>query len=193
MTALKRLVPLMILLGTVTAIAQPDPTAPAPADPAAGSATATVTATVTLSASEMKERIVTIQAQIQADYQSVVGLRERIRKLKDVIKLNCINDRLVQLKAQMNIADKTNQSFEAIVDRDAAQGRDLFVQLEGTGGAVKELHEQAKQCVGEPDLYKQEAGIEVTRPDLIDDPGTYDPYVPDGIITEPPGYASAFM
>jgi hypothetical protein len=190
MTALKRLVPLAILLGTVTAIAQPDPTAPAAP---AGTAAATPTPTITLSASEMKERSAVIITEIQSEYQRVVGLRERVRKMKDVIKLDCVNDRLVQMKAQMNIADHANTSFQAIVDRDVAQGRDLFGQLENARAAVKDLHEQAKQCVGEPDLYKQEAGIEVTRPDLVDDPGAQDPYLPDGTTVEPPGYASAFM
>jgi hypothetical protein len=193
MHALKRIIPVIIMLGTVTAIAQPDPT-PAPAPAATGSAAVAPVATVQLSVGEMKQRTVVLQSQMQTDYQHVVGLREKVRKMKDVIKLDCVNDRLVQLKAQMNIADKANQSFQSVVDRDATQGRDLFGQYESSAHNIKELREQANQCVGEGDLYKQEAGLEVTRPpDLVDDPGTTDPMAPDGAVVEPPGYASAFM
>ncbi|HLL25896.1 MAG TPA: hypothetical protein VK427_27345 [Kofleriaceae bacterium] len=203
MTAFKRLVPVLIMLGTVTAIAQPDPAAPspaggsaatpAPATAAPAAPTATVTANVQISVGAMRERSAAIQVQIQEDYRYVIALRERIRKKKDVIKLDCVNDRLVQLKAQMNIADKTNQTLQPALEKDTTAARDVYSQLEGTGNAVKELREQANQCVGEPELFKQEAGLEVTRPDLVDDPGTVDPYVPEGAEVEPPGYASAFM
>ena len=191
MKAFKRLVPALILLGTVTAIAQPDP-APVPA-PAAGSAAPAPPPSAQLSVSEMKSRSEVIQAQIQEDYRYVLALRERVRKQKDVIKLDCVNDRLVELKARMNIADKANQSLQAELEKDTAAARDVFTQLEGSGQSVKELREHANQCIGEPELFKQEAGLEVTKPDLIDDPGTYDPYVPEGAEVEPPGYASAFQ
>jgi len=189
MKALRRLVPAMILLGTVTAIAQPD-TTPAPA-PTASAPTAPASAQLSLS--EMRVRSESILAQIQEDYRYVLTLRERIRKKKDVIKLDCVNDRLVQLKAQMNIADKANQSLQPALEKDTTVARDLFGQLESTGASVKELREHANQCVGEPELFKQEAGLEITKPDLVDDPGTIDPFVPEGAEVEPPGYASAFM
>jgi hypothetical protein len=194
MKAIKRLVSAAILLGAVTAIAQPDPSTD-PAAPAAPPPTTTVTAPgkVDITVGEMRSRSETIQAQIGEDYRAVVALRERVRKMKDVIKLDCVNDRLVQLKAQMNIGDRAKQSLDAALDKDPTGSRDVFSQLERTGNSVKELREQAAACVGEPELYKQEAGLEVTRPDLPDDPGTFDPFEPSEVPIEPPGYASAFL
>lgn len=195
MKAFKQLVPALILLGTVTAIAQPDP-APAPGTdpaPAAAPAATPPPAAPALSVSEMRLRSETIQTQIQEDYKYVLGLRERVRKQKDVIKLDCVNDRLIQLKAQMNIADKANQSLQSSFEREPATSPDLFSQLERSGNGVKELRESATQCVGEPELYKQDSGLDVTKPDdLVDDPGILDPYNPEGAQVEPPGYASAF-
>ena len=194
MKAFKRLFPATILLGAVTALAQPDPTTTPPATtPPTASGSASVSVSVKLSVSEMKVRSQTIIGQIQEDHRYVLALREKIRKKKDVIKLDCINDRLVQLKAQMNIADRANVSLEAALEKDTNAARDLFSQLEGTGNSVRELREQANQCIGEPELFKQEAGLDVDRPELPDDPGVMDPVAPEGAVVEPPGYASAFM
>jgi hypothetical protein len=188
MSLISRLVPTAILLGTVTAIAQPDPTPPATA-PAT-----TQSATTTFSAGEMRTRSAEILAAAQQDYSYVVALRERVRKLKDVIKLDCVNDRMVQLKAQLNIADHGNQSLQAALERDNAEANRLFSELNTTSLTIKELREQANHCVGEPELFKQEAGLEVTRPDLPDDPGVTDPVNPTGsVVVEPPGYASAYQ
>ena len=194
MSAFTRLVPAVLMIGTVTAIAQPNPPSPPPADAsgsAAGSVTVTGSAKVVLSPAEMTTRWESIRTQIQDDYRQVVVLKERVQKLKDVIKLTCVNDRLVQLKAQMNIADKASQSLQS---SDQASAQEAFAQIEASGHSVKELREQAMGCVGEPELYKQEAGIEVIRPELIDDPGVIDPLYPEDtvIVAEPPGYASPF-
>ncbi len=189
MSAFTRLVPLLILLGTVTAIAQPDTTGSADVTASGG---VTATATISLSAGEMTSRAEAIDAQLQDDYRHVLSLKEKARKLKDVIKLNCVNDKLVQIKAQMNIAGTAKQSMEGALGQDLTRANEFFVQVESSGHGVKELREQANACLGEPELNKEDLGLEVTRPDLIDDPGTQDPYTPDGAVMEPPGYASPF-
>jgi len=189
MTAFTRLLPFLLVVGTVSALAQPatPPPAPAPATPAPS-------ANAQLTAGEMKARSETIISDAQDSYNHVVTLRERVRKMKDVIKLDCVNERLLQLKAQLNIADTANQSLLTALERDMTAARDLFTQLETSNHNIKELREQANQCVGAGDLYKQESGLEVTRPELPDDPGTIDPMLPGGeVVIEPPGYASAFM
>ncbi len=196
MSAFNRLVPGILfglLVGTVTAIAQPDTTGSADVS-ASGGVTAGVTATasVSLSASEMTSRSEAIEAQMQDDYRHVLSLKDKARKLKDVIKLNCVNDKLVQIKAQMNIAGTAQQSMQGALGQDLTRANELFVQVESIGRSVKELREQANGCIGEPELNKEDLPLEVTRPDLVDDPGIQDPYTPDGAVMEPPGYASPF-
>ena len=55
---------------------------------------------------------------------------------------------------------------------------------------MKALREQANSCIGEPELFKQESGVEVTHPEIVDDP-TNGINVEPGI--EPPGYASPYV
>jgi len=143
----------------------------------------------TLSVADMTSRAAAIQSQIQNDYRHVLSSKERAAKQKDVIKLTCVNDKLVQVKAQMNIADSTNDQLQAALAKNSDDRSGLFTSLVGTGEAIKLLREQASACIGEPELYKQEAGVEVTRPDIPDDPTATTPVISE---FEPPAYASPF-
>jgi len=144
-----------------------------------------------LSVAEITQRAAAVSSAIQADYKHVLYIREQAKKQKDVIKLSCVNDKLVQLKAQMNIADGQNDQLQASLASGSDDRQTLFAQLSGTGEAVKRLREDAAACIGEPELYKQEAGLSFTHPDLPDDP-TNPPEANGGDMPEPPGYASPF-
>jgi hypothetical protein len=164
-----------------------------PAKPASGSGvTAKVAANLTVA--DMKDRTRTHDAQIQDDARHMAHLREIARKQKDVIKLTCVNDKLVELKAQMNLFDAARGRFTATVDGGAAAdvARPAYVELADIAEKVKLLRGEADTCIGAPELYKQEAGVEVTHPDFPDDPTTTDPFVPPEGAIEPPAYASPF-
>jgi hypothetical protein len=180
-TFTRRLLPALVLLISVTAIAQPE-NGPPKAAPMTGA--------------EMKVRADAIDGQLRDDYRHVLHLRDLAKKQKDVIKLNCVNDKLVQLKAQANIADSSNHSLQSALSGGAAQAEasPLFRQLESAAESARVLREEANTCMGETELYKQESGVEVSRPDVPDDPGTIDPYGRGDLIVsiEPPAYASPF-
>jgi hypothetical protein len=187
MRVFTKYVPILAILGTVTVLsAAPDPS---PTTPPAAASTAP---TPVLSVADMVARSAAIQAQLEDDTQHVEHLKDVARKQKDVIKLNCVNDRLVQIKAQRNIADETNTQLQVALGKSSDDRQQLFVSLNGVGENVKHLREQAAACIGEPELFKQESGVEVHHPEIPDDPtGTVDPpfSAPD---VEPPGYASPF-
>lgn len=143
---------------------------------------------VNLSVADMTTRAAGIQTQIQQDNRHVLYLKEQAKKAKDVIKLSCVNDKLVQLKAQMNIADATNDQLQVALVKNSDDRQGLFGQLQGLGENVKQLREQAAACIGEPELYKQEAGVTYTAPEVPDDPTQS----PIGGELEPPAYASPY-
>lgn len=157
---------------------------------------------VKLSLPEMVVQAGTFEEQIKADVRHVMHLQTKARQAKDVIKLNCINDKLVQLKAQVNIFDTAHVSLKAGLEAggsgaDAGTGtgtgddkQSTYTEVTTTAGAIKTLRAEADVCVGEPELFKQESSSEVQRPDIVDDPGTSDP-LGDGSF-EPPAYASPF-
>lgn len=184
----RRFVFAILVMGAIAGVAQTDTT------PASGTGDPkSAKVKKALSPAEMKTSAEAIQAQIKDDYAHVLRLQALTRRQKDLIKLNCVNDKLVELKAKMNIADTANSSLNDALTK-GVDPTALYTQLETTGHAIKELREEANTCLGESELFKQEAGIDVQRPDTPDDPGTIDPYgVDDGVVVvEPPGYASPF-
>lgn len=187
MLGFSRFVPVLVLAGMATALwAAPNDSAPAPA---AGSASQVASQ---LSKEEMQRRAETMKADAESTLQSVSALRARAQKQKDVIKLSCVNDKLVQLKAQMNIADKQQAALAGSLDKEAERNS-AYTELSATSDNIRKLNEEAQGCMGETELYKQESGVEVSHPDIVDDPTIIDPYEMDpGLEIEPPGYASAF-
>ncbi len=147
-----------------------------------------------LSLPEMVARAGTIEVQIKADLRHVLHLQAKARQEKDVIKLNCINDKLVQLKAQVNIFDSAHASLKAGLEGagTADDKQASFAEVTDTGGSIKTLRAEADICVGEPELFKQESSAEVSRPEIVDDPGATDPFGPGGSGFEAPAYASPF-
>ena len=190
MRRFSKLAAVFVVLGTVSVFAQtPDP-APAPA------AAPAVATAAQLTVAEMSERSITINAEMKDHHRAVLALKEKATQQKDVIKLTCINDKLVEMKAQMNIADQANASLQAALTDNRPEAQTSFKNLEDAGTAVSKLRDSAITCMGEPELYKQESGLEVDRPEIPDDPGTIDPYDPGlgggGVVLDPPGYASPF-
>jgi hypothetical protein len=142
-----------------------------------------------MSAADMNVKSAAIQAQLEEDTQYVLHLKDIAKKKKDVIKLNCVNDRIIQIKAQRNIADDTNTQLQGALAKNSDDRQQLFDQLNGVGTNVKQLREEANGCIGESELSKQESGVEVDHPDIPDDPTTVLPF---GTQVEAPGYASPY-
>ncbi|MCW5800899.1 MAG: hypothetical protein KIT31_00690 [Deltaproteobacteria bacterium] len=124
------------------------------------------------------------KAEIQKNLKRILHLREVARKEKDVIKLNCVNDKLVQVKPLMNIADSAMNSLESSSETDAPG---LFAEVTEAAEQVRRLREESDQCVGES-VLATESNSGYTAPDMPDSPYVH----PFGTSLEPPAYASPF-
>lgn len=135
---------------------------------------------------QMLAKATAINAQIHEDYQHVIHLQAIARKEKDVIKLNCVNDKLVLLKPEMNLADHAKTDLET--SREAGDQRQSLEIMVGAGDQVRRLREGAEQCIGEK-LLITESSNDYTHPDIPGSP-VNDPYGSNPM--EPPAYASPF-
>ena len=123
--------------------------------------------------------------QTRADARHIQHLQQLARKEKDVIKLNCVNDKLVQVKPQMNIADRAESDLETASD---ASRMAVFDQISQAAENVRRLREEADQCIGEPIQTGGDSSNSFTGPNAPDDPTKGF----TGNEIEPPGYASPF-
>lgn len=141
-----------------------------------------------LSAGDMAAKASAVRAQILEDSQRVFSLKAQARKLHDVIKLNCVNDKQIQVKAEMNIADSASDQLQGVLDKNSDQRQAAFAQLVAVGDTIRRLREEASACIGEPELFKQEQGGTVESPEIVDDPTQSNPF--GGGEIEPPAAAS---
>jgi hypothetical protein len=162
--------------------------APTPA-PAVSSAQSTPAIDLKLTGPEMSMHGTTLRKQADEDFQYVQKLAARARKLNDIIKLSCVNNKLVELKAEMNILDTAYTQFTSQVAFGADEARPSYRRVNELGIEVHSLRSDADACAGVPELTKQDSGNTVSHPDFPDDP-TVPPPVDWNI--EPPGYASPF-
>jgi hypothetical protein len=132
-----------------------------------------------------------VKKDADTDNRHVLHLQALARKEKDVIKLTCINDKLVQIKAQMNLLDTSALQLDG---EEAAASRALE-DVEKAGSEVKKLRSDADVCAGELEMYKQESKSDFQAPDL-DDPTSGGPFESAEQLGEPdidqPAYATPF-
>jgi hypothetical protein len=138
---------------------------------------------------EMSKRVEVLDRQIDDDAKLMTHLQAVARKEKDVVKLTCVNDVLVEAKAQRNLYDTNREQFTGAIEGDADTARPHYDALSDAAAAVKELRGHAEACIGVPELYKQESDVQVTHPDFPDDPTVDDPFIPE---TEAVAYASPY-
>jgi hypothetical protein len=119
-----------------------------------------------------------IRSQAADDARHVTHLQQLARKEKDVIKLNCVNDKLVQMKPNLNMIDRAQGEIGA------GQVSSL-TDMTRASELVRQLREAADQCIGEP-ILGEESTNSYTHPDIPDPDGTN----PWGEVFEPPVYAS---
>lgn len=140
----------------------------------------------TLPAADVRARVQILHDQIRADARHIQHLQQVARQEKDVIKLNCVNDKLVQAKPQMNIVDLKQQELETAGD---AERMAVFETIASAADSLRRLREEADQCIGEPITFSGgESSNSFTGPSAPDDPTRGFGNHP----IEPPAYASPF-
>ncbi|HEY4240968.1 MAG TPA: hypothetical protein VGM88_14190 [Kofleriaceae bacterium] len=135
-----------------------------------------------LSPAQMGVQAHAMQDKMRVDAGHILHLREQARKEKDVIKLNCVNDKLVQVKPAMNIADSAVAELSG-----GADAAGSFREVAQASENVRRLREESDQCVGES-LTSTETSTSFTGPDIP--PPYANPWGTNPV--EPPGYASPY-
>jgi hypothetical protein len=138
-----------------------------------------------LSVLDIQNRVHLLHEQTRADARHIQHLQQIARKEKDVIKLNCVNDKLVQVKPILNLLDEQSVDVEAAGDSERPA---VFEKVTGAAENIHRLREEADQCIGEPVSGISESSNSFTAPTPPDDPTKGF----TGTQIEPPGYASPF-
>ena len=130
---------------------------------------------------------------MRAGLKEVIKVQKVARKQQDVIKLNCVNDKLLQVKQLMNIAEASSTDMvEAIAQQDIESTQHQFSQITIASEKTDGLRSEAEGCIGEELIFLGPTEVVVDDPGLQDDPTAPEPFNWYDII-EPPAYASPFL
>ena len=180
----------------VTPAPAPAPAAPQPTDhtpPAPGTQTSDIDvplkARAQISPDDMRTQVAKYQQQLDETLRRIVQIQDVARRNKDVIRLNCVNDKLLQLKQLMNIADQARNNLEEAIARGDEESRyHEFGRITIVSQQAQALSGEAENCVGEDLSYLGQTLVTVEEPELPDDPTAVDG--PDFPIVEPLPVAS---
>ena len=80
----------------------------------------------------------------------ITGLQEQAKRQKDIIRLNCVTDKLVQSKVNLTIAEQSMAALQENVARADEGGRTHeFTRLTIVNQKVLILGAEAENCIGE--------------------------------------------
>ncbi len=185
MVKTKLLLATMFIGGSVFAQG-PAPRVPM-APPPGGSADLSVKQRPTLTPAEMVNQS-RDYFKAMADVVKRIGtLQDQAKREKDIIRLNCVTDKLVQARVNINIAEQSMASMqESAARNDEGAETHEFTRITIVNQKVTVLGAEAENCIGEDLSF-----VGATRVDVEVDPNIpqYDPTQPGSPfidITRPP-------
>ncbi len=103
-------------------------------------------------------------ARMKAALKLVLGRAEQARNEKDVVKLNCVNEKLTQVKALIKVAEQADIALhESLRTQDAGEAEFSKVAIART--KVDRLRRDAEQCIGQlAYMVDEKTTVEVEQP-----------------------------
>jgi hypothetical protein len=121
--------------------------------------------------------------QMRGVLKDVLKRLEEARNEKDVVKLNCVNEKLTQIKGLLKIAEQSDVALqESIAQGDEGSAQHEFAKVSIAKQKVDQLRAEAEQCIGQL-AYVVDEKTQVTvetpegLPDAITNPPTTLPLV----------------
>lgn len=175
------------LMFAAAAIAQEG--APAPEAGTRGDEAAQTTARPSASVSDGEK--------VKRSQQSITRMRdilkevlvklEEARNSRDVVKLNCVNEKLTQVKGLLRISEQADVAMqEAIARKEAQAAEHEFTKVNISRSKIEQLRAETESCIGQLAFRTDEnILVEVEEPEgLPDDPTR--PAVQPTISVRPP-------
>lgn len=119
--------------------------------------------------------------------KEVLAKLEEARNSRDVVKLNCVNEKLTQVKGLLRISEQADVAMqEAIARKEAGAAEHEFTKVNISRTKIEQLRAETEECIGQLAFRTDEnILVEVEEPDgLPDDPTR--PAVQPPISVRPP-------
>jgi hypothetical protein len=125
--------------------------------------------------------------------KDVLGKLEEARNTKDVVKLNCVNEKLTQIKGLLRISEQADVSLqEAVAKKEASSAEHEYIKVTIARQKVDQLRAEAEECIGQLAFRTDEnLTVEVETPqDLPQTDVTHPQTLPPVTVRPPPASPS---
>lgn len=104
-------------------------------------------------------------ARMKTSLKQVLARVEEARNEKDVVKLNCVNEKLTQMRALLKVAEQADVALhEAVTKKDPAAETE-FVKVGIARSKVERLRAESEQCIGQlAYIVDEKTSVEVQQP-----------------------------
>jgi hypothetical protein len=163
------------------------------AQPAARPASAPVAAMGLEKASDVPdgqklERSTKALAAMREVLRDVLGKLEEARRAKDVVKLNCVNEKLTQIKGLLRISEQADVALqEAVSQGENTSSEHEYTKVMIAQQKVAQLRAEAEQCIGQLAFRTDEnLSVEVEEPRNLPGGDPTQPAPIQDILIRPP-------
>lgn len=125
---------------------------------------------------------------MRAVLKDALGKLEEARATRDVVKLNCVNEKLTQIKGLLRISEQSDVSLqEAVAKRETGTAEHEFTKVTIARQKVEQLRAEAEECIGQLAFRTDEnLTVEVEEPDNLPNADPTRPPEPAQIVSRPP-------
>jgi hypothetical protein len=120
--------------------------------------------------------------------KDVLTKLEEARNTKDVVKLNCVNEKLTQIKGLLRISEQADVSLqESVAKKESATAEHEFTKVGIARQKVDQLRAEAEECIGQLAFRTDEnLTVEVETPQDLPTNDVTNPSPPPPLVVRPP-------
>lgn len=121
--------------------------------------------------------------------KDVLGKLEEARSSKDVVKLNCVNEKLTQIKGLLRISEQADVTLqESVAKKETGTAEHEYTKVTIARSKVDQLRAEAEECIGQLAFRTDEnLSVEVEVPEYLPsgDPTQMQPAIPVDVRPPP--------
>jgi hypothetical protein len=137
---------------------------------------------------EKVKRSAATLARVKQIFKDVVSMVEQARRTKDVIKLNCVNEKLSQMRGLLRITEQADAGLtEAIARKEQSAVDHEYTKTSIARTRAEQMRAEAEACVGQLVFSTDEGQIvEVEEPPDLPGSDPTRPGIPPPVVSRPP-------
>lgn len=105
-------------------------------------------------------------SRVKGAMKQVLGQVEQARNEKDIVKLNCVNEKLAQIKQILSVAEGAEVALQEAVARSDAGADAEYSKIAIARGKAEQLRAEAEECIGQlAFVVDEKTSVEVQQPE----------------------------